>query len=336
MKQRFVHLLLISVLIISSITGCGSKEVSAGKKDLTTVRVAVMTGTVTQYTAVVGKEQGIFEKNGIDLEITEYAAGINTIDAVVAGQADIGMMADYAAVNRIGNTLDTSNLLIVSEVNGGSTKSALYVAPEYEKDLKGLDGKGFSSNVGTVSEYYNSKIFEYLGFDEGKQNLINCDSVSTGLALAQKGEISASFTAGANAAYYEELGWKKTIGSEKLGIKTYSYYLVTDSYNEKNKESLSRFLKASQESFDYIKDNVDDTAQYLEGTLGIIGDDFKKEWASEKSRIGFSGEGVKQLEEIAQWAYKNERYNKEYDIKTLINTEALELVYPDKVTLSGK
>lgn len=334
--KRIIYLLLVIVLIISSLIGCGPKKTSVEGKELTTVRAAVMTGTVNQYTAVVGKKQGIFEKNGINLEITEYAAGINTIDAVISGQADIGNMADYAAINRIGNTLDNTNLVIISEIDGGSTKSALYAAPQYENDLQGLNGKGFTNNVGTVSEYYNSKIFQYLGFDESKQKLINSDSVSTSIALAQSGEIAAAFTSGANAAYYEGLGWKKTLDSETLGISTYSYYLVTNSYNESNQELLSKFLKASQESFDYIKANMDETAIYLEGTLGIIGDNFKKDWESIESRIGFSNAGASQLEEIALWAYKNKRYSKEYDIKEFINTDALKLVYPDKVTFTGE
>lgn len=338
MRKKIISLALVIILATMSLVGCGKEADSvntSSKKGLVKVRVAVMTGTFTQYTALIGKQQGIFEKNGIDLEITEYAAGVNTIDAVVAGQADIGNMADYAAVNRIGNTLDTNNLVIVSEIQGGAVKGFLYTAPKYVDDLNQLDGKGFVNSIGTVSEYYNSKIFSYLGFDESEQNLVNSDSTTTSLALAQSGDVAAAFSSGSSSSYYEEVGWEKAIDASELGIETYSYYLTTNTFNSSNTQLLANFLKATQESYDYIMDNLDETAKYLESTLGISADDFKNDWSVAESRIGFSPEGVEQLKEIGDWAYKNGRYDKEYDISQYINTDALQKVYPDKVTINN-
>lgn len=336
MRKKLISLALVTILAISLI-GCGKEEdssISSSTNGLITVRVAVMTGTFTQYTALIGKQQRIFEKNGINLEITEYAAGVNTIDAVVAGQADIGNMADYAAVNRIGNTLDTTDLVIVSEIQGGDVNGFLYTAPEYVDDLKKLDGKGFINSVGTVNEYYNSKIFSYLGFDESKQNLVNSDSTTTSLALAQSGDVAAAFSSGSSSEYFEGIGWKKAIDGADLGIETYSYYMTTESFNSSHAQVLADFLKATQESYDYIMDHLDETAKYLETNLGITADNFKSDWEVAESRIGFSQEGVEQLIELEDWAFNNGRYDKEYDISKYINTDALQKVYPDKVTLN--
>lgn len=338
MRGKIISLALVIILATMSLAGCGKETDSvnsSSQNELTKVRVAVMTGNFTQYTAIIGKQQGIFEKNGIDLEITEYAAGVNTIDAVVAGQADIGNMADYAAVNRIGNTLDNTNLVIVSEIQGGDVNGFLYTAPEYTDDLKKLDGKGFINSVGTVNEYYNSTIFSYLGFDESKQNLVNSDSTTTSLALAQSGDVAAVFSSGSGSSYYEGIGWEKAIDAAELGIETYSYYMTTDAYNSSNEQVLANFLKATQESYDYIVENLDETAKYLESTLGISADDFKSDWSVADSRIGFSPEGVEHLKVIEDWAFKNGRYDEEYDISTYINTDALQKVYPDKVTINN-
>lgn len=355
-KKKLIGLLLATLLVVSGVTGCSnsaSNESSStsdmadtassttptgttSSNELQKLRVAVMTGTFTQYTALIGKEQGIFEKYGIDLEITEYAAGINTIDAVVSGQADVGMMADFAVVNRIGNTLDSTNLIMFSEIQGGSVNGGLYVAPEYADNTKELDGKGFISTVGTVSEYYNSVVFKYLGLDESKQKLLNSDGSSTSLALAQSGDAAAIFTSGANGSYFEELGWKKAISGADLGISTYSYYLTTSDYNKESTQLLANFLKATQESYDYIKSNLDDTAAYLESTLGIDAKNFINDWSVAESRIGFSEEGAKQLETIAAWAYENGKYDSEYDVRKYINTDALGIAFPDKITLTVK
>ena len=52
------------------------------------------------------------------------------------------MMADYAAVNRLGNTLDATDLKIFSQISGGGVAQSggLYVDPKYADDLESLDG----------------------------------------------------------------------------------------------------------------------------------------------------------------------------------------------------
>ena len=100
MKKRIISLAAAAVFVIGTLAGCGnsstqttdktaSSDVSSSSGDLVTVRDAVMTGQLDQYATEVGLWQGIFEKYGIDLQTTEFVAGINTIDAVVNGTAEI-------------------------------------------------------------------------------------------------------------------------------------------------------------------------------------------------------------------------------------------------------
>ena len=126
MKKRMLGLLLTAALVLG-VTGCGnttekktteqangsSEELTTEAGETQTVRLGVWTGGIDHYLAVVGTEQGIFQKHGIDLETTEFASGINTIDAIVTGQLDIGMIADFAGVNRIGNTQDNFDSKII-------------------------------------------------------------------------------------------------------------------------------------------------------------------------------------------------------------------------------
>ena len=190
MKKRIISLAAAAVFVIGTLAGCGnsstqttdktaSSDASSSGGDLVTVRDAVMTGQLDQYATEIGLWQGIFEKYGIDLQTT-----------------------DYAAVNRLGNTLDATNLQIFSQISGGQSalSGGLYVDPKYADDPKSLDGSaGFMYQEGTVTYYYASKCIEYLGLDESKQNLINTDSSQTRLALIQKGGASAVYANGSEA-----------------------------------------------------------------------------------------------------------------------------------------
>jgi sulfonate transport system substrate-binding protein len=355
--KKFMSFLLTVMFLVTVATGCSKSgntssstdtanatkrsdstvgtnaPTEPASKELKTLRVAVMTGMFNHYTALIGVAQGIYEKYGIKLEITEYPAGINTVDALVTGQADIGYVADFAIVNRIGNTLDSNNILIISEVQGGPVNGGLYVDPKYADDLTALDGKGFINTVGTVSEYYNSKVFEHLGFEESKQNLLNSDSPQTALALAEKGDAAAVFASGASAKLYENIGWVKAIDGVELGINTYSFDLATEDFNNKNPELIANYLKATQESYEYIVNNLDTAAAYLESTLGVDAEIVKSDWSVAKSTIGFSEEGATQLDLIEKWAFAKGKFAKEYNVRNYINTNAVKTAFPDKVTI---
>ena len=276
-----------------------------------------------------------FEKYGIDLKTTEFVAGINTIDSVVSGTADIGMMADYAAVNRLGNTLDATDLKIFSQLSGGGTAQSggLYVDPKYADDLESLDGSaGFMYQEGTVTYYYASKCIEYLGLDESKQNLINTDSSQTRLALIQKGSASAVYANGSEANYIEDAGWVLAATSQEIGIQTGTYFLATDNYITENKEVLAKFLQAIDESTQYINDHLDETAEYLESDLGIKADDFKANWENYSFTPGFSEEATQHLEDIEKWGFEHGSFPKDYNVRDFITTEAVDIAYPDQAT----
>lgn len=355
MKKRVISLAATAVLVFGVLSGCGStssdnstqttketteetasSDASTSDGDLVTVRDAVMTGQLDQYATEVGLWQGLFEKYGIDLKTTEFVAGINTIDSVVSGTADIGMMADYAAVNRLGNTLDATDLKIFSQISGGGVAQSggLYVDPKYADDLESLDGsEGFMYQEGTVSYYYASKCIEYLGLDESKQNLINTDSSQTRLALIQKGGASAVYANGSEANYIEDAGWVLTATSQEIGIQTGTYFLATDKYISENKEVLAKFLQAIDESTQYISDHLDESAEYLEGKLGVKAEDFKANWENYSFEPGFSEEATQHLEDIEKWGYEHGSFPKDYNIRDFITTEAVDIAYPDKVTL---
>lgn len=335
MKKKFLAALLTLALTVVSLTGCGSANTNNNStSDLQTLRIAVMTGQPDQYIAEIGVKEGIFEKYGIDLQFTEYIYGINTIDAIVNGTADIGEMADYATVNRLGNTYGATDLVVFSELTGSTENvGGLYVAPEFVGNLEALDGsKGFMSTTGTVIDYYIAKSIEWLGFDYDKQNIIAIDSTQTGLALAQSGEASAYVVTGANTKYFEEFGWQLVASFDEIGLETGSYMLANRSYVDSNAELIANYLKAFEETKTYIDNNLDDSAVYLSGKLGVVEEDFKTSWKNLNIKPGLSKEAVDHLNDIRAWAYNAGRFEAQYDIIEFFDADAAKLAFPDRVT----
>lgn len=338
--KKFFVMAISSALALSLLAGCSNSASDSAAADdsgdkLQVLRVALMTGSPDQYAAYIGTEEGIFEKYGVTLETTEHVAGIHTMDAVQNGTADTGLLADFAAANRLGNTLHDTNLVIFSELSvSAPTTGGLYVAAKYADDLSKLDGsEGWITNIGTVSEYYNWQSQTYLGLDPAKQNIIQTDSNQTSLALAQRGDASAVVAYGSSGAYYEEQGWILAAKADDIGIRIGSYLLTTRDFLAANTDLLANYLKALNESIEYISANIDVVAPKIEAKFGIKADDFKSNWKAYIFRVGFTEEGAQQLDDLNEWAYGQGKYPEEYNIRDFIDTSAAEKAVPNNVTI---
>lgn len=337
-KMKIHKIFLAAVLAISSLSlaACannGNKSENGDKPRV--LRVANMTGQPDQYADYIGIEQGIFKKYNIDVQTTEFVAGINTIDSVVTGTADTGLLADFAAANRFGNTLHATNLVIFSDLSAGSSNNGgIYVAPKYANDTASLDGsEGWITNIGTVSEYYNWQAQTFLGLDPAKQKSIQADSSLTRLALAQNGGASAAVVTGSEIKRFEEQGWVKVADSNDVGINVYAYLITTKGFAEANTELLADYLKALKESFEYINANLDEVAVKISGRFGIDADDFKSNWKQLNLRSGLAEDGAAHLSKIKDWAFENGKFPEDYNIRQFYYTKAAKAAFPDEVTV---
>lgn len=332
-----------AALSLTIFTACGSSSSDATASTVTTedgtelqvLRVAIMTGQPDQYADYIGTEEGIFEKYGISLETTEFVAGINTVDAIVNGTADTGILADFAAVNRFGNTLHDTNLTIFSELSNITPSiGGLYVPPEYADDLSKLDGSaGWITQIGTVIEYYNWQAMTYIGLDPAKQNIVQTDSNQTSLALAKNGDASAVVATGASGKYFEEQGWVLAANASDIGIDVSSYLISTNEFASNNTELLANYLTALSESIDFINNNLDDSAEKISAKFGIEADDFKDNWTQITFNLGLTEEGADHLDEINTWAFDQGYYSESYDVRQFYYTDAVEKSFPDNVTV---
>ena len=341
MKKKILALLLTATLGLSAVA-CGneaatnanaSSEGTESSGDLTTVRVAIMTNGTSHWYAVIGDKEGIFEKHGIKVEISEFAAGINTVDAVVTGQADFGNLADYAAVNRIGNTKDDTNLVILDRISTseGSAAGGLYVSDDISS-VEDLAGQRFATQPGTVWDYWLAKTYEYAGIDEADQNIVEVDSAASAVALQTTGDVKAQWATGTNAAKLEEAGFKSILTLDDLGLYTDAYYISTSDYISANPELAKEWIEAQEETAEWITANPDAAAADFEAVTGQTQAQFLSDLKSSRLVTDFTKETLEHLNGIKDWAVENGRFD-DYDILDFTDLTALKEVYPDSITI---
>lgn len=92
--KKFISLLIVVLLITSLIlTGCNEKPAENQK-----VRLIEVTHSIFYTPQYVAIEQGLFEKQGLSIELTNGGGADKCMAALVSGEADIAFMGPEASV----------------------------------------------------------------------------------------------------------------------------------------------------------------------------------------------------------------------------------------------
>lgn len=302
----------------------------AGTGELNTIRLAVMTNNQSQWYALIGTETGIFADHGIQLEISEFAAGINTVDAIVTQQADIGLLADYAAINRIGNTAENSNIRYITRMatTDGKGATKLYVDPEQIQSLEDLAGVGFATLPGTVWDYWTAVTYEAAGVSEEDQNILNVDSAASAVTVLANGEGAAFWTSGTNAEKLVEAGFEPLLSLDDLDLHTDQYFVTSTEFLESDTPVIEEFIAALQDIVDWTEANQDEAASIIEAKTGYAAEQFLADYAAITLTIDFPQATVDHLNNIKAWAVDNGSFA-DYSLQDYIVLDPLKAALPD-------
>ena len=94
MKKRILVLSLITLLTITPLLACSSKE----DNGMTTVVLNEVAHSIFYAPMYVAIEEGYFAEEGIDLELVTGFGADKTMTAVLSGEADIGFMGAEASI----------------------------------------------------------------------------------------------------------------------------------------------------------------------------------------------------------------------------------------------
>ncbi len=248
--------LLLCVLLLFSLSGCGGKEKKDSLTPVTLSEVAHSIFYAPQYVAI---EKGYFEEEGIDLTLINSAGADKVMTALISGSADIGFMgseasiyvyaegnADYA-VNFAQLTQRAGNFLVGRTANPDFTWA----------DLKGKNVLG--GRAGGMPQMVFEYILKKNGIDP-KADLSIDQNIDFGLTAAAFTEGDADYTVEFEpfATKQELEGAGKVVAS--LGVDSgyvpYTAYCAKQSYFKEHPEIIQGFTNAIQKGLDYVKSHT--------------------------------------------------------------------------------
>ena len=250
MKRKLCALFFALMLAATALSGCG-----ASSDGLTKVRLSEVAHSIFYAPMYVAIENGYFEDEGLDVELTNSNGADHVMTAMIAGEADIGFMGSEASiyVYQEGSNQRAVNFAQLTQRAGN-----FLVGREADDDFKWEDLKG-KTVIGGRTGGMPQMIFEYIlklhGIDP-KTDLEIIQNIDFGVTAeafaAGTGQYTVEFEPHATAL--EEKGAGHVIAS--LGVDSgyvpYTCFSALDSYIKENPEIIQKFTNAIQKGLDYV------------------------------------------------------------------------------------
>ncbi|MFZ7103473.1 MAG: ABC transporter substrate-binding protein [Peptococcaceae bacterium] len=233
-------LLTFFILTMSFLTGCGQET-------LTKVRLNEVTHSVFYAPLYAAINQGFFQEEGLDLELTNGQGADKVMTAVLSGQADIGFMGPEATVYVFNQGKEdyAVNFCQLTKRDG-----AFLVAREPDPDFSWEQVKGatiIGGRKGGVPEMTLEYVLKNKNIVPGKdvEVLTNIQfALMAGAFTGGTGDYVTLFEPVASTLEQEEAGYVVASVGQESGEIPYTVFSAQKSYLEENKEIIQKFTNA--------------------------------------------------------------------------------------------
>ena len=305
----------------------GSITVQAkGEDDRTVLRIAAQPYPL--YSSVwVAYELGYLDEelNAVNAEYTwtEFQSGPLVNEAVAAGEADLGFVADLPAIiaKSTGQEIE-----IVSNVAYGGKGVAVLVSPDSDiKSVADLKGKKIAYATGSYAQHLLALLLNQEGLSLKDVESVNLGAGDQPAALAN-GQVDAL------VIWEQYISKLTTDGTAKVladgtGIKRGNMvnYAVS-SYAEEHPDVIEAYIKALDRADDYIKEKPEDAAKLVADDFGVEEDVMEKILSNLTFTTELTTDDIDEIKKVKDFSLEEGIIGSDVDIDSFINTEYLDAV----------
>ena len=259
MKKLITLITCIVILVLGVILYCFYQSKDNGT--LTKVKVAEVTHSVFYAPQYVAMEQGYFEDEGLDIQLTLTSGADNVMAAVLSKDADIGLSGSEATIY-VYNKGEKDHIKTFAQLT--QKDGSFLISRKNIKNFKIEDLKGkyvIGGRQGGMPEMTLEYALKQNNIDPKKDLTIDTSidfASMAGAFIGGTGDFVALFEPLATKIVNEGYGYKvKQLGTLTDNVP-YTAYNARISYIKNNKETIEKFDKAIQRGLDFVNNNSSD------------------------------------------------------------------------------
>jgi NitT/TauT family transport system substrate-binding protein len=231
-----------------------------------------------QLPAWVAKEAGIFEKNGLDVQLIFFTGGTTAVMALVSADTPVSQVAGSAVVNSA--LAGSDSVLIV----GGVTSLNYYLMAQPQiktpEQLKG--GSVAISRFGSASDFIARFALSKIGLTPGKDvTLVQIGSTPARMDATLAGRVQATVINPPASFIAEKRGMTVLADLPKLGlVYQHTSAATTKKYIREHPDIIRRYVKSQVEAVHRIYTDKETSIKVLSKYFGrgVERDILEKTW----------------------------------------------------------
>jgi len=240
--KRIGLLIILTLLLLVTVAQRSSAKIIVG---LSSVNVAFLPVYVTEA-------KGFFKDEGVDVLLVLFNAGATNLQALIGG--DIHMMGS-AFVETIGGRaagVDIKNFWSVCNI----MPFQLYSQPDF-KSMKQAKGKRFAiSRFGSLTDFLTRATLRHFGVDSKEVTILQIGSTPARFAALSAKAVDASIVWFPVTEIAKSQGYNKLLDLKEIFPEwPYETFAAKESYLSKERDQVSKFLRAYQRGVKYTIDN---------------------------------------------------------------------------------
>jgi len=254
MKPRYLAALSLALLL----------TVPAGAADLLKI-ASPQRGSWEGAIPELGKQQGIFHKHGLDLDILYTAGGGETLQAVISGAVDIGLSAGTLGV--MGAFAKGAPIRIIGASSTGSRELFWYVLAS--SPLKSLrDAKeGTTIAYSTTGASTHVAVLRFIADDGLKARPVATGDISATTTQVMSGQVDVGWSVAPFNLDPLAKGEIRLVARAsdvpRIRGQTIRVQIANLGALEQKKDAIARYLAAYRETLDWMYASPDAVARYV-------------------------------------------------------------------------
>lgn len=255
--KKLISALMAAVFMLLPISAC--KKNDGG---LTKVRLNEVTHSIFYAPLYVAIENGFFENEGLQIELTNGGGADKTMTALLSKSADIGLMGVEATMYvYLEGKKDCPKIIGQLTKRDGSFLISRIDEPDFKwENLKGKEI--LAGRTGGVPAMTLEYVVNKHGLFDGQNVNLNHDVAFNLMGPAFEGGTGDYTTLfEPTASEYQRAGKGYIVASvgEESGEIPYTAFTALNSYINKNKETVKKFIRAIYKAMEYMQITDEDT-----------------------------------------------------------------------------
>lgn len=243
-------LVLCGFLLASVLFSHGS--VSAQDKRVNRLTISYPSISGAQAVLWIAKETGIFQKNGLDVDLVYVAGGPRSMAAMLSGQLQV--------IGTGGNSLVAANLkgakdAVIIATTYNTLVFSLMTRPEI-KEPKDLKGRSFGvTGLGSLSDFTLRTLLRKWGLDPTRDVVVRpLGGYPEILASMQSGMIDGGVFSPPSNIRAQALGYWEFVDAGSTGIEyAATCYATTRRFIRDRRETVAQFMRSLTEAIHRFK-----------------------------------------------------------------------------------